>query len=829
MNAIDSKTSVLIPSQLPEFIRDNPDYSNFVTFLQAYYEWMEQENGVLYNTKNLLNYDDIDRTTNEFLEYFTNDFLPYFPKDALVDKKLATKVAKELYQTKGTPASYQFLFRTLYNSDFDLFYTKDAVLKASAGIWYVAKSLRLASNDPNFLSIDNYRLFGETSKSIAVVENSLYNGTKTEVFISNIERLFQSGEFVRVVDSNNQDVLFNGHPLRAKIVGQISQIKINPNFRGLLYQVGDPVIVYDGLNSNTGIGATATVGSVTSGSIQRINVLTGGYGYRLPPNTTISFTNAPGATAIVGSLDPDPTKTGNVAFVPSDTITLKRFIQLSNTDYHFVNFPNANINTKLSDAFTMQSFATYPISSVIVTNGGGGITQTPTVLATSTYSNDALEIPNLASLGILGPIQITTGGQGYLVNDKIVFNGGSGYGAFANVTSVAANGQILNIEYVAGNENFPTGGMGYRSTQLPILTVHSSNVQAHGAEVYVDGILGAGATFAPITNRVGSITTINVSNYGEDYIATPNVSLKIQDIVVTGVNIGNLPLKGDIVYQGTSPALSTYLSYFESIELLQPSGDPALSIYRIRVYNYNSNPVPTSVLKINDKSITFTMADFAYDDSYDSHGVKHYGDGTAKATATFLNGLTISGGQYLNTYGQPSSFNVLQSKIYNNYTYEITVNEAIAKYRNILLNLLHPTGMQLIGRYALKSETKFNSTAIAIEQPRIGGDDPLNAAEPDATAWVLMDGPYGDPFYGGQSWRKMRPATITNGKTDYIYGDERVYWDGLKWIYFNTMGLGEISYGTGGLYPWLARWTGHFSAAKIYSTYAKSTNYPAIP
>ena len=41
--------------------------------------------------------------------------------------------------------------------------------------------------------------------------------------------------------NNNQDVLFDGQPLRAKIVGQISQVKIDPARRGLLYQPGDPV------------------------------------------------------------------------------------------------------------------------------------------------------------------------------------------------------------------------------------------------------------------------------------------------------------------------------------------------------------------------------------------------------------------------------------------------------------------------------------------------------------------------------------------------------------------------------------------------------------
>ena len=71
----NQKTSLLVPSQLPEFIRDNPDYNNFVLFLQAYYEWLEQNNNITDRTKNLLNYKDVDATTSEFTQYFYNDFL----------------------------------------------------------------------------------------------------------------------------------------------------------------------------------------------------------------------------------------------------------------------------------------------------------------------------------------------------------------------------------------------------------------------------------------------------------------------------------------------------------------------------------------------------------------------------------------------------------------------------------------------------------------------------------------------------------------------------------------------------------------------------------
>jgi len=531
----NNKTSLLIPSQLPEFIRADPSYQNFTLFLQAYYEWMEQSGNVTDVSKNLTNYWDIDNTTDQFLDYLYNDFLPYFPKEILADKQKVTKIAKELYKTKGTPASYQFLFRVLYNSDVDFFYTKDAVLRASAGKWYVARSLKLASNNINFLNTNNLRLFGETTKSIATIENSVLAGTKIEVFISNIQRLFQSGEFIRVVDSNNQDVLFGGQPLRAKIVGQISQIKIDPSNRGNYYQPGDPVIVYNGLNSANGLGASAKVGTTTAGAIQRITVNSGGFGYALinaNTKTTINITNGGGALAVPGGFNPAANSTANVAFIPRDYISLKRFHYIGNIatssgantynpatglwtqqKYQFANNLTANANTSLANAFTFLAFSTYPISSVIVQNGGGGISTPPSITASSLYESDVDEAyGDLKNLGILAPIQIVAGGKGYVANDVINFIGGTGNGARANVLTVNATGSITSVGYVYKKgeypNRYPLGGMGYTSISLPTLTVTSSNVQASNASLYVSGILGDGATFSAITDRVGTITKL---------------------------------------------------------------------------------------------------------------------------------------------------------------------------------------------------------------------------------------------------------------------------------------------------------------------------------
>ena len=743
----DKKTSLLVPYQLPEFVRDNPEYQNFDLFLKAYYEWMELANasnsaistanssgqGVTYASKNLSNYADVDSTIDGFIDYYTNDFLPYFPSEVMVDKREAVKFARQLYQSKGTPASYQFLFRILYNSDFDYFNTKDAILKASDGKWYVAKSLKLATFDENFLNIANLRLFGETTKSIATVETSVLAGNKTEVFISNIERLFQSGEFVRVVDNNNQTVLFGGQPLRAKIVGQLSQLKIDPNNRGLLYQPGDPVVVYGGLNSNTGLGATGIVSSTTTGSIQRINVIDGGYGYRYDPNTIITITNAPGAIANVATLN--SAGGANVALIPIDSIALKRFITLSNTNFSFANVAiTSNIaNVTLANAFSFVSLTTYPISSVQVNNGGGGISQTPVVSAASVYQIDNANTVFLGSLGILAPIQILNGGTGYQANDTIVFSGGTGSGAYANVTTVDGSGGITGVDYVySPTYTYPLGGMGYRATTLPTLSVSSANPSAANASLYLPGILGDGATFSVVVTRAGSITTISLTEPGEDYIAAPNVSLKIQDIAVSNVSLLSLPQKGELVYQGSNTNVASYIATVESITRLSTDNDPLLSKYNLRVFNYTSAPYGGLSLKIDrtDGNISMNMVNTAlpqfvytysgvldnngnpYTRTYNSTGVITYGDGNAKGTASFLNGLVISQGQYLNTQGQPSSYDVLQSSEFNNFTYQITTDKEISKYKEVLLSLLHPSGTKLLGRYTLKSNNDFTVTSV---------------------------------------------------------------------------------------------------------------------
>jgi hypothetical protein len=749
---LENKTSLKVPYQLPEFIRSDSQYQTFVAFIQAYYEWMEQTDignsklGAVYGSQKLANFNDIDyiedgQSFNRFIDYYINDFLPNFPKDALTDKTKLLKLSKSLYATKGTPASYSFLFRALFDSDTEIFATRDSVLRASDGKWYVSKSLKLDSDDSNFLLTKNYRAFGETSKSIATIERALYSSGKIELFISSIERLFQSGETIRIIDNKNQTVYFkNGAvvpagtsgatTITAKILGSISSVEINNRKRGQLYNgrtstyLGDPVVFYGGLNSADGIGAKAYVNETTQGSIREVDVLTGGQGYRLDPNTIIKFSGTSGSGAIANVGAVDSANIANVTFVAKDALAnLMQSFSLNDVYTFFPANTGADINCTFANAFTFDAFSTYPIADIIVNNGGGGYKTLPTTTAHSIYDTTAGLKSELSSLGILMPIRIINGGTGYSNGANIVFTGGSGYGANANV-SVDGTGKIVSVQYnpIKNNNNvtlYPLGGMGYTSTSLPTLTVQGAGANA---SLIIDGIMGSGATLQSVPDErgIGAITSFVIENYGEDYIAAPKVSLRVRDIIVSNISPADIVKSGEVIYQGSSVNTAVFKAFVDSVQLFETASNEMDVKYLIRTYNYTSNTKTNMVLNVTDRAplnnlymnLANTINTIDADGNYIyQNGVRTYGNGAADATAKFLNGLIIGQGQYLKDDGFPSSFQILENAEYNDFTYQLAVEKSFDAYKDVLFKLLHPAGTKVLPVHTVKSH-------IDIEQHR---------------------------------------------------------------------------------------------------------------
>ena len=724
MQAIN-KTSLLIPSQLPEFIRDNPDYGNFVLFLQAYYEWMEQQGGAVYESKSLPSYYDIDTTLDEFLKYYENDFLSFFPEGSLVDERKLIKVAKELYQAKGTPASYQFLFRVLYNSDVNLYNSSDYILRASDGKWIVTRSLKLATTDPTWLQTVNYRIFGETSKGYATIERVIPGLNSIEVVLSGIDRNFTSGEYVQVQDIHGLPILFNGHLLRGQIIGLLSSVAVDPVHPGSGYNAGDPVVFYGGLNPliENAIPAEGYISQVTSSSITAVTPIYYGQGYRPGSFTKVNINSGSGlgngAIDIATTFDPTPYY---ITFINTDTIGPKANTQVGDgahlVSYNFANLTSANYNTVIAEALTFPVLTTYGIYDTTVTSGGSGYDITTSANATGYYLTDTNDLQPIPSLGILGPVQIHNGGINYQLNDKIVFSGGTGYGAYANVTAITANGSISEISYVydpAHHNLYPLGGMGHNSHQLPTLNVTSST--GSGASLYLPGLVGDDATFKISSTSYGQVQQITLTNPGQNYVGEPSVSLRVEDMLVYNVDIFNEPKKGDVIYQGTI-FNQTFTASVDSIKINTANvANTLFSTYDLRTYNYNG------LLDANaDIRVLRTGADIGTSirianttTGIYTNGRRIYGNGAAQAKANFLNGIILSKGIYQNGDGQPSAYSVLENENYNNYTYILQVQEALAKYKQTALSFLHPSGMNYNAYNLLKNKESFH-TGITEEE-----------------------------------------------------------------------------------------------------------------
>jgi len=760
MIQFNNKTSLQISEQLPEFIRDDVNYQTFVSFIEAYYAWLETTNsansistianaagqGASYGSKNILNYIDVDNTLDDFVAYFINDFLPYIPEDALADKRKLLKISKQLYKTKGVEKSYKFLFRALYNSNAETYNTSDQILKASDGKWIIPRSVKINSLDDKWLLIDNLRLFGENSKAYAIADYARKVGTKTEIFISSLQRTFTSGEYIRVVDNNNLDVYYldgelyfqnQGYSipntatiLTEKILGYVPSITVNPSYRGLFYNPGDPVVVYGGLNPDISDPdkASAEVGTTTKGAVGSIVVVNPSHGYRLPPNTTLSITGGGGSGAVAQINLLDSSKQITLPMITGNTLGSVATVQLGNSTYPVVYtsfagvYPGlANTNSKLTNSLTFSSINVAPIASIEMTNKGINYSSIPVITAISNYatSNGAtVGTDDLALLGILQPIQILNAGINYSNSNTIIVIGGTGRGAYANLL-VNAAGSIISANYVyssgntvqTGSNTYPLGGTGYSPDWMPSVVINSNT--GSNASLVITGIMGYGATFSPTTDSIGSVSSITLTAGGSDYISTANVSLRVADIALSNVSILSLPSANDVIYQKNSSDVITFSSYVDSITKLSIASpfNPANDVYQIRTYNYTGTYSETANLRINKTTTTLSLIPQKYytNSVGVSTSIKVYGDGLARAEASFVGGIVIGSGKYLNDDGLISTYGlVLESKDYNNYTYVLSTDQAIKTYRELVLNLLHPAGMRLRGRVLLKTGEKYN-------------------------------------------------------------------------------------------------------------------------
>lgn len=742
-NQITQTISTFIEGQLPEFVREgNP---TFVAFIKAYYEWMASgNNAVVRDTFQLMSYKDIDATTNQFIQYFLNDFIPYFPNDTALDERKLIKIARQFYQKKGSVESVKFLFRVLFNKEADIYFPSDNILRTSAGKWVLPQALTLvvSTQDRNFdiTQLIGRQGVGSVSNATCVIESATFAidpglGIEIlEIFVSNLVGTFSDLESL-IINYGTQ----NDNPLvfSEKIIASLSSIQVDPNNRGLKYKgtssiyAGDPVVITGGLQLGDTLAtkAVAFVNTVTSGSITGITILNGGYDYRVSPNTRVNVINAPGdttgtgANVVVSAID---APNSIFVFINTDAITLKAAKTLGSSDYGFANIANANANTTLGSAFTYANLQFAPIQTMNVVNGGGAYTQTPTLQTDVTYFTDwtnqleaipdfldaANSVQFVNDLGFVANVFIQSGGNGYdPTKDKIVVPSCIGYGANFSFT-VDGSGSINSITVL-------NAGQGYFYLPYDLAVANSANTQnaasGTGAVLTAYGF-GQGAQLQVSVNKIGQILDIRMASRGFDYISTPRISLRIEDLVILDSG-SNLTFDTDsVAFQGSNSNAASFKANIDSYNV---------STHTLRLYDYQGS--------FNASQNLVTTTSNAHANINTTNFLTVYGDGKAKANAIFLNGLINFPGYFQDTSGFLSSDQKLQgSNVYHAFSYIIAVEQALNDYKKLLMDLVHPAGTSMLGRFIVQKQDNRNPTILVkiSVDPVVSGSVSSNAFGP---------------------------------------------------------------------------------------------------
>ena len=330
----DNKLKNFIASHVPQFV--SADHPMFVSFLEAYFEWLQTQEDRKLSPLSLLSQRDIDDSVEKFVSLFREEFLKNFPYQlafddvtgAKLDERKLMKIIRSFYKAKGTEKSYKFLFNVLYNTYSELYYPKTDILKLSDGKWNTKFTMKTTSINGrslfdyiggNLSQRDGYGKLLAYAVIRDMVQYTEGGYEVTEYTLSNLFGVFKPGGRVELRNTGTDSVLTEsvyGILTGFNIVSTGEQESAENDNRWKLYKIGDRVTVsrrnlYDELD---GVGAVGTVSEIdylqspvfsetgeldARGPIKKIKVLNAGVNYRNADKWRARIVSVGGRNAVV--------------------------------------------------------------------------------------------------------------------------------------------------------------------------------------------------------------------------------------------------------------------------------------------------------------------------------------------------------------------------------------------------------------------------------------------------------------------------------------------------------------------------------------------------
>lgn len=725
MDIANNKTSYLVNTQLPEFVRR--DHPLFVEFLENYYKFLEQDGGMLYTAKRFPEFYDIDILKADYLhdieeghdteaenyhvlqDQYYNNFIRYVPNFSIADLNLILKHSKDFYRSSGSEKSIRFLARILFNKNADIYYPQQNILKASDGKWFVEKSINIkdiavnnVANSIAFTRFANTLIRGAVSNSTAVVENvnPYYEAGVliTELKISQVTKDFINGEILTATIED--EGIFK--TLSANLYsGIIVKTTVTSSGSGYIEGSSVPLI------SANGIGGQIIIDKVLKGKLQgqikNIQVVFPGAGYRV--NDPLLFSGG----------DPTEIAAANVATVLDDDSYHPAYYDIIGSTIQLV-ANNIIANTiDPNEGFSYTSLANVYVTTanLDLSTGPGSTVNIATLSQMQQNSNVYFETGDV--LYVRGPntyhtiiesnryyweLNVSPGLAGSLANLSFdVLKKPNANTTIANSMiywSYGPCGPIVSCSITNSGQNY---------LELPTVSVLSNtfvrSMGILGRMEIIDG--GFGYQVGDEIEIINPYGTYGVGGVGEVSVVDSNGTIT-QVNFVDSPNQGHLPggsgYRADIL--PTANVISAnVLAYGANIAVTAVIGDDA-------IINAKSNVIGSiASLKIVSGGVGYDVAPII--------DLSTQGDGTAEAYANVVTGIYTYQGRYLNQDGQLSSYMFLEDKdYYQKFSYVVKIEESLNKYRKALKDLIHPAGLKLYGEYLYEdnNETMMNTVNV---------------------------------------------------------------------------------------------------------------------
>lgn len=288
MYDIVQKISHLVERQFPAVYREEGE--NFIAFVKAYYEWLEQYDQAVGEARNLFQTRDIDTTNDEFLEHFRKKYFVGLPKSIEGNQRFLQKHILDLYRSKGSEEGTKLLFRLLYNEDIQIYIPSRDILKPSDGVWVEPRFIEVANNPRNYLYNGKF-ITGVGSGATAYVDNykRIYIDGKIvhAFFVTNILGTFNVGEQIFCDGVDVQVATF--------ILG--SPVSLDVDFGTPEQPVGETFVSYESVGRNKIYGIVEESYDITDGFINFV-VQNGGTKYSALANISVTTgSNTTGSSA----------------------------------------------------------------------------------------------------------------------------------------------------------------------------------------------------------------------------------------------------------------------------------------------------------------------------------------------------------------------------------------------------------------------------------------------------------------------------------------------------------------------------------------------------